>query len=208
MATILPKKKQALLQFLKDYIEEHRYAPTLTEIAKVFQVSSLATVHEHLDFLEKNKFIRRDHQQARGITILDSREDEKENRAFDGGILLPLVGTIAAGAPIEAIENRDLTLSVPEEIVGRKNAYVLKVRGDSMIESLIADGDYVVIEKTEYARDGDMVVAMLEDGTATLKKFYKHKNYVRLQPANKNYKPLQVRSVVIQGKVLGVVRKY
>ncbi len=208
MATILPKKKQALLQYLKEYIEEHRYAPTLTEIAKFFRVSSLATVHEHLDFLEKSKFIRRDHQQARGITILDPDDSLENDRAVDGGILLPLVGTIAAGYPIEAIENRDATLSVPEEIVGRKNAYVLRVRGDSMIESLIADGDYVVIEKTDYARDGDMVVALLEDGTATLKKMYKHKNYVRLQPANKNYKPIQVRSVVIQGKVLGVVRKY
>lgn len=209
MATILPKKKQALLKFLKDYISEHHYAPTLSEIAREFKVSSLSTVHEHLDFLETNGFIRRDHQQGRGITILKTEaEPEPSNSYLDSGILLPLVGTIAAGSPIEAIEDKDATMSVPQEMVGRKNAYVLKVRGDSMIESLIADGDYVVVEKTDYAKDGDMVVALLEDGTATLKKMYKRKNFVRLQPSNKNYKPLQVRSVVIQGKVLGVVRTY
>lgn len=207
MATILPKKKQALLKFLREYIAEHTYAPTLTEIAREFRVSSLSTVHEHLDFLEQSGFLRRDRQQARGLTLLDPEPEQKRSKVSDG-ILLPLVGTIAAGAPIEAIENRDATMTVPQEMVGRKNAYVLKVRGDSMIESLIADGDFVVVEKTDYAKDGDMVVALLEDGTATLKRLYKQKNYVRLQPANKNYKPLQVRSVVIQGKVLGVVRKY
>jgi repressor LexA len=123
-------------------------------------------------------------------------------------ISLPIVGTIAAGSPIEAIESRDVSLAVPEEIVRGKNAYVLKVRGDSMIESFIADGDYVVIEKTDFAKDGDTVVALLDDGTATLKKFFKKRNFIRLQPANRTYSPIDVKSVVIQGKVLGVIRQY
>ncbi len=207
MATILPKKKQALLKFLKEYIQSHRYAPTLTEIAKVFNVSSLATVHEHLDFLEKSGFIRRDKQQARGITIIEI-EDRIDSEAGASLIRLPLVGTIAAGQPIEAIENRDALIAVPQEIVGKKNAYILRVKGDSMIESLVADGDYVVVEKTDYAKDGDMVVALLENGTATLKKFYRQKSYIRLQPANPKYKPLLLNTVVIQGRVLGVIRKF
>jgi len=204
MTTILPKQKQKILQFLKGYIREHGYAPTLSEIAKEFNVSSLATVHEHLQFLERNGFIVRDKDQNRGITI---PELEKET-AKEASVLLPLVGTITAGAPIEAIEDRELGIPVPKELVKSKNAYILKVKGDSMIESLIADGDYVVCEKTEYAKDGDTVVALLEDGTATLKKFFRTKNLIRLQPANKNYKPLYTKNVVIQGKVLGIIRKF
>lgn len=204
MTIILPKKKQALLSFLKDYVRKNGFAPTLTEIAKAFKVSSLATVHEHIAFLEKKGFLRRTSKDGRGMTILDM--DEKRPDIF-GTITLPLMGLITAGAPIEAIENRETMIAIPQEIVGRKNAYLLRVKGDSMIESLIADGDIVVVEKTDYAKDGDMVVALLEDGTATLKKFYKQRNLIRLQPANKQYKPILVRSVVIQGRVLGVIRK-
>ncbi len=202
MTTILPHKKQQILSFLKKYIQEHGYAPTLTEIAKKFRLNSLATVHEHLELLEKLGFIRRNRGE---MTIVE--QDAQSVWQEAAGVSLPLVGLITAGKPIEAVEERDAMMTVPQEIVGRKNAYMLKVRGDSMIESLIADGDMVIVEKTEYAKDGDMVVALLEDGTATLKKFYKHKNYVRLQPANKSYKPLLVKSVVIQGRVLGVIRK-
>lgn len=208
MTTVLPTKKRALLDFLKQYIERHGFAPTLTDIAKHFKVSSLATIHEHLAFLESAGFLKRKKGSAREIVIREDRTNVEHVTFTEGAsIKLPLVGLITAGAPIEAIETRESLISVPQEIVGRKNAYILRVKGDSMIESLIADGDLVVVEKTDYARDGDMVVALLEDGTATLKKFYRHKNYIRLQPANRNYKPLTVRSVVIQGRVLGVIRK-
>ncbi|MFA6098634.1 MAG: transcriptional repressor LexA [Patescibacteria group bacterium] len=204
MTKILPNKKQKILRFLKDYISQNGYAPTLTEIAKEFKVSSLATVHEHLQFLEEHGFIRRDKDQTRGITISEMEKEEEQETA----ILLPLVGTITAGAPIEAIENRELEIPVPMEMVKNKNAYILKVKGDSMIESLISDGDLVICEKTEYAKDGDTVVALLEDGTATLKKFFKTKNFIRLQPANKKYKPLYTQNVIVQGKVLGIIRKF
>ncbi len=207
MAPILPKQKQRILQYLKEYIGIHSYAPTLTEIAKEFQLSSLATVHEHLGFLEDRGFIRRVAGEDRGIRIIE-RTQEDPDRSWSPSVLLPLVGVITAGKPIEAIERPDESIAVPEEIAQRKNAYVLKVRGDSMIESLIADGDYVVVEKTDYASDGDMVVAMLEDGTATLKKLFRKKNFVRLQPANKAYKPIDVPNVIVQGKVLGVLRSF
>lgn len=207
MAPILPKQKQRILQYLKDYIALHGYAPTLTEVAKEFKLSSLATVHEHLAFLEVRGFIRRVAGEERGIKLLEPRSEEFEED-WKPSIVLPLVGVITAGKPIEAVERSDETIAVPQELVRRKNAYVLKVRGDSMIESLIADGDYVVVEKTEFAQDGDMVVAMLDDGTATLKKLFRKKNFVRLQPANKAYKPIDVPNVVIQGRVLGVMRSY
>ena len=206
MAPILPKQKQKILKFLKEYIADHGFAPTLTEIAREFKLASLATVHEHLQFLENRGFIRRSAGEERGLTIHQPAEESE--KPWQPSVMLPVVGTIAAGQPIEALEDRDRTLAVPQELVKKKNAYVLKVRGDSMIESLIADGDYVVVEKTDFARDGDTVVALLEDGTATLKKLFRKKNYVRLQPANKAYKPIDVPNVVIQGRVLGVVRSY
>lgn len=205
MTTILPKKKQAILAFLKKYIAQHGYAPTLSEIAKAFKVNSLATIHEHLVILERQGFLKRRNDGGRELTILESENEPIYQEAAT--VSLPLVGLITAGKPIEAIEDREAMISVPQEIVGKRNAYMLRVKGDSMIESLIADGDLVIVEKTDFARDGDMVVALLEDGTATLKKFYRQKNFIRLQPANKKYKPLVVRSVVIQGRVLGVIRK-
>lgn len=206
MAHILPKTKQKVLQYLKDYIAQYGYAPTLTEIAKHLGVNALSTVHEHLQFLEERGFIERNDGEERGISLTSRLKTFAATVARS--MSLPVVGVIAAGSPIEAIENRDVSLAVPEEIVRGKNAYVLKVRGDSMIESFIADGDYVVVEKTDFAKDGDTVVALLDDGTATLKKMFKKKNFIRLQPANRTYSPIDVKSVVIQGKVLGVIRQY
>ncbi|MFA6512038.1 MAG: transcriptional repressor LexA [Patescibacteria group bacterium] len=209
MAYVLPRKKQEILAYLEDYIEKEGFAPTLTEIAKQLKVHSLATIHEHLTYLEERKFIARDARQERGIRILRTTRKTKESREIgNDAISLPLVGLITAGEPIEAIENIDRHIPVAKEMVRGKNAYVLKVQGDSMIESLIQDGDYVVVEKTEYAQNGDTVVALLEDGTATLKKFFKDKHYIRLQPANKKYKPRLVKNLVIQGKVLGIIRSF
>lgn len=210
MTIILPKKKQLILDYLKGYVNDRGYAPTLSEIAKKFKVSSLATIHEHMAFLEKNGFIKRTgNVQSRELTILDKGNANVEESFLDGSMFtLPLVGLITAGTPIEAIENREAEIAVPAEITRGRQCYILKVKGDSMIESLISDGDLVIVEKTEYAKNGDMVVAVLDDGTATLKKFYKEKNYVRLQPANAKYRPLMVENVIIRGKVVGIIRKY
>lgn len=206
MAPILPKQKQRILEYLEAFIAEKGYAPTLTEVASKFKLA-LSTVHEHLEYLAEQGFINREETIDRGLTVV-RRGDSEDDPARSPSVILPILGAIAAGSPIEALSDRDASLAVPQELVRRKNAYVLKVRGDSMVESLIADGDYVVVEKTEMARDGDVVVAMLDDGTTTLKKFFKFKNFVRLQPANPKYKAFDVQSVVIQGKVLGVIRKY
>lgn len=209
MPPILPKKKQQLLKFLSEYIAKHGFAPTLTEMAKAMKTHALSTVHEHLQYLEERGFIKRSSREERGLMLTKKAAvDTEPLYQAEQSVFVPVLGMIAAGSPIEAIESRDVTLPVPQELVRGKNAYILKVKGDSMIESLIADGDYVVVEKTDYARDGDTVVAMLDDGTATLKKFFKHKSYIRLQPANNKYKPILTSSVVIQGKVLGVIRKY
>jgi repressor LexA len=210
MTVILPKKKQQILDYLKGYIRRNNYAPTLSEIAKKFKVSSLATIHEHMQFLEDNGFIKRlGNIRSRELQILDSSSNNIEETYIQGKTTsLPLVGLITAGAPIEAIENREQDIAVPAEITRGKQCYILKVKGDSMIESLISDGDLVIVEKTDYAKNGDMVVAVLDDGSATLKKFYKEKNYIRLQPSNKKYKPIMAKSVMIRGRVVGIIRKY
>ncbi|MEK7164523.1 MAG: transcriptional repressor LexA, partial [Patescibacteria group bacterium] len=187
------------------------FAPTLSEIAKKFKVSSLATVHEHVKFLEDNGFIKRSGDiRSKEMRIMSRPEvPEVENVYLSGqSIAVPLLGLITAGSPIEAVENKEEEIAVPAEITRGRPCYILKVRGDSMIESLIADGDLVVVEKTEYAKNGDMVVAVLDDGTATLKKFYKEKNFVRLQPSNKNYQPIFAKSILIRGRVIGIIRKY
>lgn len=205
MAPILPKKKKEILEYLKTTIEAQGFAPTLSEIAKHFNVSSLATIHEHLEFLEKRGFIKRFANGSRSIEIID-QTNEKELASAE--ILLPLIGVIAAGSPIEAIEDKSEKISVPAEIAAKQPSYVLKVRGDSMIDNYIADGDFVIVKQTDRANNGDTVVALLDDGTATLKEFYKEQGRIRLQPANQNYKPIILDNVTIQGKVVGVFRSY
>lgn len=210
MTIILPKKKREILDYLKSYITKHGFAPTLSEVAERFKVSSLATIHEHMRFLEDNGFIRRKGNiRSRELEILEHSREEVEEAYLEGKMIgVPLAGLITAGAPIEAVEDREAEIPVPVEITRGRQCYILKVRGDSMVESLIADGDLVVVEKTEYAKNGDTVVAVLDDGTATLKKFYKEKNFIRLQPANSKYKPIMAKNVVIRGKVIGIIRKY
>lgn len=208
---ITPKKKK-ILNFIQDYFSRKQYYPTLAEIAKKLRVSSVATVHQHLEELEKMGLIKRGFNKARDIKIKFNQSVEPQNfavlRDAPSFIDLPIAGLIAAGQPIEAIEDRSETLTVPKELVKNPNSYILKVKGDSMIESLIADGDYVIVEKRDYANNGDIVVALLEDGTATLKEFFREKKYIRLQPRNPNYQPLLVKNVIIQGKVAGIIRKF
>ncbi|MFH0818735.1 MAG: transcriptional repressor LexA [Patescibacteria group bacterium] len=209
MSPQLTPKKQKILNYIQNYIREHHYSPTLEEMAKKLKVSSKATVHQHLSELEAMGLINRGFNKTRDISLNNlNKSVEAETNSSLQTIALPIAGLITAGSPIEAIEDGTEMLSVPRELVRQENSYILKVKGDSMIESLIADGDYVIIEKRDYANDGDIVVALLDDGTATLKEFHREKNYIRLQPRNPNYKPLKVKSVIIQGKVAGIIRKY
>lgn len=210
---MLTKKKKLILDFIQNFYADKGYFPTLDEIRKKLKVNSLATIHQHLSELEEMGMLERGYGRARDMKMpemntTDAMTNTSKMSLGFGGIDLPIAGLITAGQPIEAIEEHTTTMTVPRDMIRDKTAYVLKVKGDSMIESLIADGDYVVVEKQDYATDGDIVVALLEDGTATLKEYHREKNYVRLQPRNPNYKPIKVRHVVIQGKVLGIIRKF
>lgn len=204
MPVTLYKRQRELLDFLKQYITKNGYSPTLQEIADAMGLSSLATVHEHLQTLSKKGLVRRFEGAVRGIEILD----EKMGQVLKG-IELPFVGFIAAGRPIEAIEDPTSTITVsPTLISGRKRAFVLQVRGDSMINDGIYDGDYVVVEQQDAANNGDIVVALLGNGFATLKRYYREPNRIRLEPANDSMSPIFATNVTIQGKVRGIIRKF
>jgi repressor LexA len=200
----LTKRQREILNYLTLYSEQNGYAPSFEEIAEKFSYSSLATVHEHLSNLERKGFIKRSYNESRAIEILPSDIMPK-------AIELPLLGAVAAGVPIEAIMHQE-SIAVPESFVQRGgNHYVLKVRGNSMIEEQIRDGDFVVVNERQRADNGEMVIAMLHGTSATVKKFYREKDgRIRLQPANESMEPLYVHEndISIQGIVVGVMRRY
>lgn len=203
----LYKKQKQILDFISQYIQINGYSPTLQEIADSMGLSSLATVHEHLQALERKNIIKRYDGAVRGIEIVDSSVN-----ANLSAVELPLIGYIAAGEPIEAIENDLTTVLVSSDMVSKsKRCFVLQVKGSSMIDEGIMDGDYVVLKQQETAENGQIVVALIDEGFATLKKFYREKSgKIRLQPANEEMDPIIVESdqVKIQGVVTGIVRRY
>lgn len=204
MTVTLYKRQRQILDFIAQYIQKYGFAPSLKDIAQALGLSSLATVHEHLCSMERKGVIRRTHGTIRGIEII-----EKSYQDLAKGVDVPILGFIAAGQPIEPYTDPNATFSVaPGLISGAKRSFVLRVKGNSMIEEGILDGDYVVIEEQETAKDGDIVVALLENGFATLKRFFKEATRVRLEPANSQMAPIFARNVRIQGKVVGVIRKY
>lgn len=204
LAVTLYKRQKQILDFIRQYIDKYGYSPTLHEIAESIGVSSLATVHEHLQALVNKRVIKRFDGAVRGIELLD----EKVSSAVRG-IELPLLGFIAAGQPIMAYTDPDATVNVPSSMLsGKKRTYVLQVKGDSMIEDGILDGDYVIIEEQATASDGEIVVALLDNGLATLKRFYKEPNRIRLEPANSAMEPIYTTRVKIQGKCVGVIRRF
>lgn len=203
----LYKRQRQILDYISQYIQLNGTSPTLQEIADAMGLSSLATVHEHLQALTKKGVIKRYEGAVRGIEVV--------NEAFNttlNAIELPIVGYIAAGEPIDAEENPMNSVLVSADLVSKtKRCYVLQVRGDSMIEEGIFDGDNVVIQHQETANNGDIVVALIDNGFATLKKFYREANgKIRLQPANEKMEPIIVneKEVKVQGKVTGIIRKY
>ncbi|NJD11817.1 MAG: transcriptional repressor LexA [Gemmatimonadetes bacterium] len=200
----LTKRQKQILDFLDGFLAEHGYPPSFEEIAHNFGYTSLAPVHEHLENLRQKGYIRKAYNASRSIELVPS-----ETAA--GAIELPLLGLVAAGQPIEAITDQE-TLAVPEEMVTRGGRhYVLRVRGDSMIDEQIRDGDYVIVNSRNTAENGEMVVALVHGDSATVKKFYRERDgRVRLQPANVTMQPLYFRSheVVVQGIVVGVIRRY
>jgi len=195
----LTPKQLRILTLVRDYQRKHGYSPTMQELADVLGVTKV-TVFEHVTGLEKKGLLRRSKHKARSLELTSRVVFPDES-----GRRLRLVGHIAAGAPIEAIENPG-EVDLDELFDTKREAFVLKVRGDSMIDEGIRDGDLVVIEKRESARNGETVVALLDDGEATLKKFYKEGARIRLQPANPSFSPIYVDNVRVQGVVVGVVR--
>lgn len=199
-AALTPKQLR-VLTYVRDFSRAKGYAPTMQEMADEFKVSKV-TVFEHIAALQKKGYLKRSRHKARSLQLRDSVEfpDERPTR-------LVVAGKIAAGRPIEAIEDREV-LDLEEMFATDGERFVLRVRGDSMIDDQICDGDFVVVEQRAVARDGETVVALLDDGEATLKRFYRHPKGVRLQPANPKYEPLIVQNVRIQGVVIGVLRRY
>ena len=197
----LTPKQLKVLRFIRKFRDSHEYSPTLDEIARSFGVSKI-TALQHARALEKRGAIRRSRYQSRSIEICQPAPRSA------AGLRLPLAGTIAAGAPIEAIEERE-TLDLSELIRGRADPFLLRVRGDSMIEEQIRDGDYVICERRSSAANGETVVAVLPNGEATLKKFHLDRDgRIRLQPANTKMAPTYPKRVEIRGVVVGVLRKY
>ena len=199
----LTRRQKEILDYLGGYIGEHGYAPTIEEIGHHFGLSSLATVHKHLTNLQEKGLIKRAWNRSRALELVPT---EVIVRAVE----LPLLGRVAAGTPIEAVQASE-TIFVPEDMVGRRDTYVLQVKGDSMIDEQIRDGDYVIVENRKAARDGEMVIALLGGENVTLKKLYREGGgKVRLQPANARMKPLLVDQddLRVQGVVIGVLRKY
>lgn len=205
----LTKRQKEVLDFLVSFHNKHGYSPSFEEIARSLKLTSLATVHKHISTLERKGFIRRGYNQSRSIEILQLPKAVKDQVIERRIQELPLVGRIAAGRPLEAVEERE-TLSLGDFARGG-NTFALQVKGTSMIEDHIMDGDFVVCEQTQVANPGDIVVALVGDDEATLKRFYREgPGKVRLQPANAEIAPIIVpaNDVKIQGRVIGVLRKY
>ena len=201
----LTKRQEEILNFIKEYIVAHGYPPTIREICKAMDVSSPATVHAHLNNLESKGFIKKEDTKNRAIELLVPNEfDMKDPEVIE----VPLLGKITAGSPIEAIEQPNEFFSLPAYLIPRnKEVFTLLVSGTSMINAGILDGDIVIVEKRNTARNGEIVVAMTSENEVTLKTFYKENGYFRLQPENDTMEPIILDNVFILGKAIGLYRK-
>ncbi|HZQ69076.1 MAG TPA: transcriptional repressor LexA [Terriglobales bacterium] len=204
----ITRRQHEMYDFISRWVAEKGYSPSFEEIAQGMKLSSLATVHKHVSNLEKKGLLTRDYNRSRSIDLLPPKGRLKQAMSVNTGVVLPVLGRIAAGQPIEAIQNPE-TISLAD-FVRSKEVFVLEVRGESMQDEHILDGDYVLVEKTKAAHNGDIVVAIVEKDDATLKRFYREGDSIRLQPSNVNMKPIIVpaAAVEIQGRVIGVLRKY
>jgi repressor LexA len=205
----LTKRQKEVLDLLVNFLNRHGYSPSFEEIAKSLKLHSLATVHKHITTLEKKGYIRRGYNQSRSIEVQQLPKQVKEQVADRQTIELPMMGRIAAGRPLEAVEDLE-TFSLGEFARGG-NSFVLQVKGSSMKEDHILDGDFVVVEQTQVANPGEIVVALIGGTDATLKRFYREPGgKIRLQPANSEMQPIVVPAsdVKIQGRVIGILRKY
>jgi repressor LexA len=205
----LTKRQKEVLDYLVAFLNKNGYSPSFEEIAHALKLTSLATVHKHLSTLEKKGFLRRGYNRSRSIEIMQVPKSVNEQVITRRATDLPLVGRIAAGRPVEAVEDRE-SLSLADFTRGHNN-FVLQVKGESMRDDHILDGDYIVVEQTSVVNPGEIVVALIGNEDATLKRFYREPGgKIRLQPANSEMEPIIVPStdVRIQGRVVGILRKY
>lgn len=211
----LGKRQLAIYDFIRSYSEEHGYPPSVREIGAAVGLASPSTVHMHLKVLEEHGLIKRDSKKPRTIEVMGKQATEpvEDGQALasvaqdpgSNSISLPLVGRVAAGTPILAEQNVEETLTLPTSIVGDSSSFILRVRGDSMLNAGIFDGDYIVVKEQHEAHDGEIVVALLDD-SATVKTFYREADRVRLQPENDLMEPIYVKDPVILGRVTALVR--
>ncbi|HSX00710.1 MAG TPA: transcriptional repressor LexA [Candidatus Saccharimonas sp.] len=202
----LTKRQKEVLDYVTQFIELHGYAPSYREIAAHFSYGSVATVAEHIESLVAKGALQKGDNEARSIQLVKAEEVDVSHT-----VGLPILGLVAAGQPIETLGGHPETLEVPPFMVGRRNSYVLQVKGDSMIDEGIHTGDYVVVQEKEIPSNGEMVIALINGGEATLKRYYKEKDHIRLQPSNSAMDPIIVESgtpIQIQGVVIGLIRKY
>lgn len=207
----LTKRQKQVLDFISDFVEKNGYSPSYEELAEGLGLASLATVHKHVLALETKEYVTRSYNQSRSLEVARKYFDEQRQYQHHGGGSnneIPLLGKIAAGSPVEAFAQQE-TLSFGD-FSDDSGTYALQVRGDSMIEDHICNGDYVLVQKADRVRDGEIVVALVEGTDATLKRFYDEGAEIRLQPANSSMEPIRVprKDVEIQGRVLAVLRKY
>jgi repressor LexA len=195
------RRQKEVLDFLTGFVEKHGYSPSFEEIARGLQLSSLATVHKHINNLQNKGLLQRAHNRSRSIDVLPAKSKTKGER-------LPLLGRIAAGMPVESVATSE-SISM-SDITGNREVFALQVRGESMRDEHIIDGDYVIIESTQTARQGEIVVALIDGSETTLKRYYREGDQIRLQPSNREMGPIYAPagSVAIQGRVLGVLRRY
>jgi repressor LexA len=204
----ITRRQRQVYDFIASFVQSHGYSPSFEEIGGGLGLSSLATVHKHITNLEKKGLLRRDYNRSRSIDVLPPRGRMKQSMNLASPLTLPLVGRIAAGRPVETLEN-PTTISLAD-FTGSKDVFVLEVSGESMQDEHIVDGDYVLVEKVNTARNGEIVVALVDGSETTLKRFYREGDRIRLQPSNAAMQPILVpaASVQIQGRVIGVLRKY
>lgn len=206
----LSPRQRAILEYIQRAVEEKGYPPSVREIGEAVGLASSSTVHGHLARLEKKGYIRRDPTKPRAIELLVKPEDANfRNRSNEDVVLVPLVGKVTAGEPITAVQNIEDYYPLPRRLAGgnENNLFLLSVQGDSMINAGIMDGDYVVVKRQPTAENGDIVVAMTPDGEATVKRFYKESDHIRLQPENDQYEPIRLTNVTILGKVISLIRE-
>ncbi len=197
----LSKNQKAILDFIKSELRTKGYPPSVREICDAVGLKSTSTVHGHLERLEKKGYIRRDPTKPRAIEVLDDIMFISDKELVN----IPILGNVTAGKPILAVENIEDTFPIPVDYVGNSKCFMLSIKGDSMIEAGILDGDFIIVRQQHTAENGDIVVALIEN-EATVKSFYKEKDFIRLQPRNKYMEPIITKDVVILGKVIGVIR--